>query len=269
MLNASLVIKSITKSAEHNAPAILTAFGAVGSIGTAVLAGKASFSACGKIRDEIDIRVEQVEHGDPTVDPELTRREKIELVWPLYIPAVTTGAVTVGAIVMSHRVSSKRAAAYAAAYVLSEGRLEEYQDKIQEKLGINKEKAARTEIHQETVNKLHVDDGFAFADPTAGLVWIMEAHTGRPFMSTVEKVNWAVNQVNAHINDEKSCKVSTFYDLVGLEHVTTSDYFGWNKSDPLSLDWSTTTSPNGALAVHVFEYINNPVIDPERDASFR
>lgn len=168
---------------------------------------------------------------------------------------------------MSHRISSRRAAVLAAAYALNQDKLEEYQDKVKEKFGIKKEKEARDEMHQAKVTAIS-DAGFAFNNPLSGKVWIMEAYTGRPFLSTVEEVKAAVNEINAHINTERSARLSDFYDLIGLEHVSTSDYFGFTGNDRLEIDWSTTTSPDGNIPVHVFEYVNHPVMNPEREASF-
>lgn len=267
MMNVNHALKHASAVLRDHAPAILTAFGAVGTVGTAVLAGKASYEACGKIRNEIDERYEEAK-ADPTVEIELTKTEILKLVWPLYVPAVTTGTATVAAILLSHRISSKRAAALAAAYALNQDKIEEYQEKVRSKFGDKKEKEARDEIAQERVNAMG-DAGFVFANPMTGKVWIMEAYTGRPFLSTVEDVKHAVNEINHEIEGSGSARLSDFYDLLGLEHVSTSDYFGFTRDERLSIDWSTTTSPDGSLAVHVFEYVNDPVMNPEREASFR
>jgi hypothetical protein len=247
-----------------NAPAILTAFGVVGTVGATVLSAKASFEAAQKIRDAefAKKQTEGFENGG------LTKADKFKLVWPLYIPAGTTCALSVGSIIMSHRISSRRAAVLAAAYALNQDKLEEYQDKVKEKFGVKKEKEARDEIAQAKVNSAG-DAGFYFANPLAGKQWMMEAYTGRPFLSTVEDVNRAVNEVNATIQRERSVRLSDFYDLIGLEHVSLSDYFGFTENEPLEIDWSTTTSPDGNLAVMVFEYVNHPVMNPEREATFR
>ena len=249
------MFQSGVKAISSNAPVILTAFGAVGVTTTAVLAARASFEAARRIT------IAEAEEGRV-----FTKQEKVKLVWPLYIGAVSSGVVTTAAVILSHRVSARRAAALAAAYTMSNDRFEEYQEKIKEKLGVKKEKDARDEIAQEKVVQMS-DAGFAWANPMTGKVWIMESYTGRPFLSTIEAVNKAVNEVNAEINIKGSVRLSDFYDTIGLEHVATSDYFGFNRDDRLELEWSTTTSPDGSLAVHVFDYVNHPVMDPERDAS--
>lgn len=273
MISLSNIPKLVGRALNDNAPAILTAFGVVGVVGTAVLTGKASFEAADRIREAKLEAAEKVAVSGGVVTDEsyndlLTKQEKFKLVWPLYIGPFVSGALSCGAIIMSHRISSKRAAVLAAAYALNQDKLEEYQDQIKEKFGIKKEKEARDELAQKQVNRIS-DAGFVFADPTFGKVWMMEAYTGRPFLSTVEEVKRAVNEINNEINEVGAVRMSDFYDILKLEHVSTSDYFGWTRNNRLELDWSTTTSPDGSLAVHVFEYVNHPEMNPEREASFR
>ena len=268
MIDINRMFKTGLSAMTNHAPALLTAFGAVGVVGTAVLTGKATFEAAKRIQEAQEERALELT-GEADAPFSLTKQEKIKLVWPLYISAVSSGVLSCGAIVLSHRISSRRAAVLAAAYALNESKLEEYQDKIKEKFGVKKEKEARDEIAQKRVNALG-DEGFAFANPMTGKVWIMEAYTGRPFLSTVEDVKRAANEINAQLNNGKrSMRLSDFYDLIGLEHVSTSDYFGFTENERMELDWTTTTSPDGSLAVHVFDYVNHPVMNPEREAYFR
>lgn len=262
-MNITSLFKTGLRMANSNAPVILTAFGVVGVATTSVLVAKASFEAADRIRKEQEDRF--VKAG---FQSSLEKSEKIRLVWPLYISAVSSGVLSCGAIIMSHRISSRRAAMLAAAYALNEGRLEEYQEKIKEKFGVKKEREARDEVIQEKINR-HYDETEVLFHPTDGKVLIREDYTGRFFWSSIEAVNKAVNEINALVIQEGSARLSDFYDLLGLSHVSTSDYFGFTKHDLVQLDWNTSTTPDGQTPVHTFEYVNHPVMDPERDASFR
>lgn len=264
MINVTNVLKPASQFLSTNAPAILTAFGAVGVVGTAVLTGKASFEAVERIQEA---QIEQ--NMRMGVNTPLTKQDKVKIVWPLYISAVSSGVLSCGAIVMSHRISSRRAAMLAAAYALNENRLEEYQDKIKEKLGVKKEKDARTELTQDKINRDY--DHAERVILSDGKVLMREDYTGRFFEGTVEDVKSAVNEVNHTIinTPERSARLSDFYDLIGLSHVSTSDYFGFTPENRLELDWDTCTTPDGKIAVHSFEYVNHPVMNPEREATFR
>lgn len=277
MMNPTNLIKTGSQFLNTNAPAILTAFGAVGVVGTALLTAKATFEAADILREaRLDAAQQWMDDNQESLtdaafaEIQLTKVETFKLVWINYLPAVTTGALSVAAIVMSHRISSRRAAMLAAAYALNEGKLEEYQDKIKEKFGIKKEEETRTELTQDKINREYNSTEKVFS-PIDGKVLMREDYTGRFFWSTIDAVNKAVNEVNAHILDEGSARLSDFYDCIGLSHVSTSDYFGWTRDDLLDLDWNTCTTPDGNTAVHSFEYKNHPVMDPDKvaNASFR
>lgn len=267
MINVNQLMRAGLTGLTNNAPAILTAFGAVGVVGTAVLTGKATFEAADRIREAEQEKSLALTGQEDNVF-QLTKTEKVKLVWPLYIGAVSSGVLSCGAIVMSHRISSKRAAVLAAAYALNESKLEEYQDKVREKFGVKKEKEARDEIAQDRVNRDH-EDGTLIFDPLAGKMILKDEYSGRYFYSTIEDVNRAVNEINALILREDSATLSEFYTAIELETVSTSDHVGWNTNERLEIDWSTCTTPDGKQAVHVFDFVNPPIINPGASNSFR
>lgn len=260
------MIQSGVRMANANAPALLTAFGAAGTVTTAVLTGKAAYNSHERILEAQLAKTGAPEPGTNEVMLEkLDKLEIVKAVWPLYIPAATSGTVTIAAIILSHRVSARRAAALAAAYAMSEGRLEEYQDKVKEKFGLKKEEEVRSELTQERVNRDY-DEVEVILTPYDGKVLIREDYTGRFFWSSIEEVEKAVNEVNAHVISEGSARLSDFYNLIGLSQVSTSDYFGFVQDNRMELDWNTSTTPDGKTAVHTFEYVNHPVMDPENEA---
>jgi hypothetical protein len=254
--------------ANANAPALLTAFGAVGVVTTAVLTGKASFEAAQKIADAESVGNMKRSAGEDRFV--LSKTDKLKLVAPLYVSAVSSGILTTGAVVMAHRVSSRRAVALAAAYAMSEGRLEEYQEKVKEKLGVKKEEEVRDEISASRVQRDYNENTVIFS-PLDGKVLIRDDYSGRFFWSSVEAVNRAVNEINReiHISISNAQTLSDFYDHLDLDHISTSDYFGWNTDEPCEVRWSTTTTPDGATPVHSFEFANKPVMDPAGGGSFR
>lgn len=268
MINFNQLVRTGMTVASKNAPAALTAFGTVGVITTAVLTGKASFEAAKKIADAESVANAKREAGTPR--HEFTKAEKVKLVWPLYLGAIFSGAATCTAVVLAHRISARRAAVLAAAYALNENKLEEYQDKIKEKFGIKEEKQARDELAQEKVTRDH-DNGLLVFDPHEGKVMLKDEYSGRYFYGTIEDVNRSVNEINREVLNtmENSATLSAFYDLIELEHISTSDYFGWNTNELCEIDWSTCTTPDGKHAVHVFEFVNPPIMNPGSNASFR
>jgi hypothetical protein len=265
MFNVPQLFKSGVDTLTDHAPAILTAFGAFGVVGTAVLTAKATFEAAEKIH----VHEEEFDEvtGARTITP-LDRTEKVKLVWLCYLPAVTLGTASVAAIIMSHRISSKRAAVLAAAYALNQDKLEEYQDKVKEKLGVKKEKDIKNELTQDRIDRDYDGNELVFGEDDNKVI-VREDYTGRFFKGRLEEINHAVNEVNHRVMTEGSARMSDFYDLIGLSHVSTSDYFGWTTNERLEIDWDTCTTPDGTRAVHSFDYVNPPVMNPEREANFR
>src|SRR5690349_5429579 len=98
------------KFTADNSPTILTALGAVGTLTTAYLAGKASFKAAQILDDYDTISIQENR-------PPLDAKDKVAVVWKLYIPAASTAIVTVTSIILANRIGTRRAAALAAAYV--------------------------------------------------------------------------------------------------------------------------------------------------------
>lgn len=267
MFNVPQVFKSGVDTLTEHAPAILTAFGVVGTVGTAVLTAKATFEAADILRE-----AEQAESlsltGQTDNTIEIPKTEKVKLVWLCYLPAVTLGTASVAAIIMSHRISSKRAAVLAAAYALNQDKLEEYQDKVKEKLGVKKEKDIRTELTQDKIDRDYPGNEVVFLEDD-NKVLIREDYTGRFFKGRREEVEHAVNEVNHTIMREGSVRMSDFYDLIGISHVSTSDHFGWTTNERLEIEWDTCTTPDKTRAVHSFDYVNPPVMNPEASATFR
>src|ERR1700741_3899925 len=136
----------VEKFSIDNSPTILTTIGVIGTISTAVLTHKAATRAEIIATDAMhDIRPGKA-------DGPYSKKLHLKLVWKEYFPPIAAGAFTITAIVFANRIGSKRAAALAAAYTLSERGFQEYREKIVEKMGANKEQAARDEIAQQQVN---------------------------------------------------------------------------------------------------------------------
>lgn len=230
-MNFSDLPRQVMRFVGNNSPAILTGVGVTGVIGTAILTGRATVKATDMIR-EVQYRTEVFE---------LPTKEKIALVWKVYIPPVGAAVLTIAAIVCSNRTLDKRAAAVAAAYAISERSWQEYKDKIVEKLGPKKEQAARDEQAQDEVNRRPPSMQTVILGEGDSLC--MDRWSGRYFRSTMEKVKTAMVDINYKIYREDWASLTSFYDLLDLEPTQESDNIGWNKDHPLELEFSFAGDP--------------------------
>jgi Family of unknown function (DUF6353) len=240
----------------ENSTTILTGVGVVGTVGTAVLTGRASFKAA-------DVLSEKTKELNDGVDPEIDRlgfskTEKVKLVWPYFLPPIAVGGGTVAAIVMANRISSKQIAALAIASGVSERAFQEYKEKVLEKLGDRQETAIQDEIAQDQVTNNPPSGQVIIAG--SGDVLCFEPLTGRYFNSTIETVKAAENKVNYEIIHFEYCSLSHFFDEIGLAPTDYSDMVGWNVANRMEVKFSTTMSEDKRPCL-VVGYLNTPSMD--------
>lgn len=233
MPNLPTLLRSTERFFTNNSPTILTVVGVTGSLVTAYLAGKASFKAAAILSEE---------------PADLPVMDKIKLVWPLYVPAATTGALTVAAIIGSNRISTRRAAALASAYAISDKAFEEYRAKVLEKMGEKKEQAVRDEIAQARVDRQPESLSTVFVNPGASVL-VKDAYTGHYFTSDLEKIRKAVNDINQQIIQDHYASLSDFCYLIGQEPSGLTDEVGWNLDKFLEVDYSATITDLGNVCM--------------------
>jgi hypothetical protein len=245
-----------SKIVTDNSPAILTALGVLGTITTAYLTGKATFQAAEMIFLEQDqLRRKAEEHGIYD-EPQIPAKERVEMVWRLYIPAAATGLVTLAAIICANRIGTRRAAAMAAAYAISERAFEDYKDKVVEKIGATKEQTIRDEIAQERVTANPPPEALVAYGAS---VLCKDEFTGRYFISDMETIKHAENEVNRRIlGGDMYVSLTDFYEEIGLERTSMSDDVGWNIDKLLNISFTTALTPFGKPCL-VMDFHTMPV----------
>lgn len=241
--------KKASKFVIDNSPSILTAIAVTGTVTTAVLAGQASFKAKDLIdNEELTMGNDGYGYGN------LTDRQKVEMVWHLYIPAAGTALLTVACIVGANRVGNRRAAAMAAAYSISEKAFAEYQDKVVEKIGANKERVVRDEIAQDQVKRAGNSEIVIMG---GGDVLCFESFTSRYFTSNMETLKKAQNDTNYQIINDFYASLTDFYNRIGLGKTDVSDDLGWTPERQLDLEFSTVLAEDGRPCL-VLGYVTKP-----------
>lgn len=236
-------LKKVEKLTIDNSPSLLTAIGVMGTITTAYLAAKASFRAAEMISDDPFLHEQE-----STMDSDKLLREKVRLVWHVYVPAATAGTTTVFCIIAANRIGNRRAAALAIAYSLSERAFTDYKEKVVETLGRNKEQKIRDEVAQDRVSKNPEGQQVVLL---GGDVLCFEAYTGRYFTSNMESLKKAQNDVNYIIIGNMYASLTEFYNRVGLPATNFSEEVGWNNDMLLELEFSTVLSEDGRPCLSV------------------
>lgn len=259
-MNIQQMWKIAEKYVVDNAPKMMTSFGVVGVISTSVLAARGGLKAHQILLEADAHRVAEARSNQEEA-PELTRKEIVLLTWKCYAPAVGMGALTIGSIFFSHRIGSRRAAGLAAAYSLSERAFSEYREKIVEKLGPKKEQSARDEVAQDRVNRNPISQTqkeMIFLGKKNGEILCFDKFGGRYFMTSVEEINKAVNEVNHLVIHNDQARLTDFYHRIGLPETTYSEEVGWDTDNLLEVEMSTTLSDEDTPCL-VISYNAKPI----------
>lgn len=236
---------------KHNSPAILTGVAAVGTLTTAILAAKAGYKAADLIREYEQSRDDHINGRYQT-----TAKEKLQIAWPLFMPAIGVGAITLSCVVSANHVHGKRAAALAGAYSLSEKAFTEYRDKVVEQIGSTKETKVRDAVAQDQTSQ----DGNKITEIVIeeGKDWVCyETLSGRYFTTTVEKINQARNHFNKKLLDQMYGSLNDFWDELGLESTTMGDELGWTQDHLMEVHITTTLAKDGSPCLSL-GYVRSP-----------
>lgn len=226
-MTAKAILKSVEKFVIDNSPGILTGLGVAGAVTTAVLTGKAAWNSAVIIDREFDA----YPSGPST-------KQRVELVWKEFIPPAAVGVVTIAAIIGANQIGSRRAAAFAAAYKLSEQLSDDYKKKVVETLGLQKEEKMRSELAAEKMKENPPSKSMIVVAGTNVLFY--DELSGRYFHNTMEKVQRSVNEINHQVNNYFCASLTEFYEKIGLTSTTLSDSIGWNSDELLEVQFSPT-----------------------------
>lgn len=213
-----------------NSPMILTGMAVAGVVTTAVLAVKNT------PRAYMDIQHAESERVEP-----LTNVEKAKLTYHYYIPAAVAGSLTIGAIIMAHSVNSRRQAAFISAYTIADNRYREYQKKVAETVGPNKEQQIRDDVAQDIVNKNVNSERDVFITGT-GKVWTYDPFTDRLFEADMQTLQQAEIDTNFQILNEGYASLNDYYGYLGIPHVSMGEDLGWTSDKKLDVHITTTTA---------------------------
>ena len=218
----------------NNSPLILTCMGVIGTVSTAVMASQATIKAQ-------DILYDNGAENLPWQD-------KARLTWKCYIPTGLMCLTTVGAIVGSHVSSENQKAALQSAYLLSQTTLQEYQKKVIERIGKNKEREVYDETLKEVANR-QGSSSMVYSD--GGIVGevIDTGHGNTLFYDVPGQVYFKsdINYIRSRVNDLNN-------------EVRTEMYFNWNE---IYYRWGLPMRKYGTEMIFDVDHPLELKLDPE------
>lgn len=240
-MNINSALRRLEKLTRKNSVSVYAGMGIGGVLITSYLAVKGTANAVREI-DEYETRM-------GVADDNLQRiKERIQLVWPHYIPAGIAGVTTLACIAASARSANKKAAAVATAYTLSERAFAEYKTKVIEQIGERKEQGVRDAIAQESVTR-NPPEASKVIITGSGEVMCCEMHTKRYFKSDMETLRRSMNDINSRVMHELYVSLDEFYYLIGLSPTSNSGDLGWDSERLMELQFSTALTEDGTPCI--------------------
>nr|DAO87407.1 MAG TPA: hypothetical protein [Caudoviricetes sp.] len=235
-------------------PEILTAAGVIGTVGSTVLACKATL----KVEDILDEAkkksnlINAVHDGEIEVDAEYTDKDyskdllvnrtqtAVKLI-KLYGPAITLGALSITAILGGQHILRKRNVAVMAAYKLCEESFNNYRSRVKDELGEEKDRQFYYGITEETVkDKVKSKDGktktvttkvekapdhlysqYARFFDEANVNWNKSPEQNMYFLKMVQ------NQMNDKLKARGHVFLNEVYDALGFDRSEAGQLVGW------------------------------------------
>ena len=163
---------------------------------------------------------------------------------PVYIPTVISMGVSTACIICASNVNDRHNAALAAAYTVAESGLRSYQDKVVETIGVEKEQQIREAV---TLDKMAKTPEPAVIPNAKGVnlesseaygkvIKCWESLSGRPFWSTQNAIEKAINGANKQLLSDSSLTENDLFDYLGMEHNHNGDLLGWDTDNTLCIE---------------------------------
>lgn len=221
---------------KENSSLILSIGAGIGVLTTAYLTGKASFQAAHVFEDK---------------DPAMEIKERIRLVWKLYIPAGVAATTTIICVVGVKHVDARKTLAAQTALAMSQRAYESYRAQVVEELGDKKDQMILAKVAEKRIN----ENPPIIISGVEGSVLCCELFTGRYFHSDMEALTKAVNQINAEMLKRDYATLDDFYYMLGLDNTTTSGQSGWESSKLMELEFSTVLSQGKPCLAFEYNYV--------------
>lgn len=257
-------------------PEILTAAGVIGTVGSTVLACKATL----KVEDILDEAkkksnlINAVHDGEIEVDAEYTDKDyskdllvnrtqtAVKLI-KLYGPAISLGALSIAAILGGQHILRKRNVAVMAAYKLCEESFNNYRSRVKDELGEEKDRQFYYGITEETVKEKvkskddktrtvtkkvektpdHLCSQYARFFDEANPNWDKSPEQNMYFLKMVQ------NQMNDKLQARGHVFLNEVYDALGFERSEAGQFVGWIRNR----DNTAMEASDGYIDFNIFD----------------
>jgi hypothetical protein len=259
----NVLLRSIQKTLVKNGPAIATAVGVGGFFTAGFLMIKATKDATKNIEKAEQVKLCEAKDAgcDVVEEPLLSPKEKFQAVWKCYIPPVVIGVASASCVFGARKVDAQRNVALATAYSLAQTSFDEYKASALEELGEKKEEKIRERIDKKHLEEKPESKAEIIAT-SEGNDLFYDSYSGRYFYSSTEKIDAAINRLNAQILGNEYGSLNDFYYEIKIPPIfPLGESLGWNvckfnsRRDMLAAKYDTQFSdmmkPCGVLRFNI------------------
>jgi len=200
---------------KHNSASILTGFGVVGVIATAVSVAKATPLALDILEEQQEIVMEkEMRH--------LTKFEEALCVLPSYIPSIALGLATITCIISSNHISKQKQAMLTSAYALLNEQYGEYRNKVTQIFGADGEAKVREEIAKDHYTKDQLQEELSdvklYYDP----------FSQQYLEKSTAEMQQAIYELNRMYALTGEMTLNNFYEFIGMPPTEVGHILGWS-----------------------------------------
>jgi hypothetical protein len=206
-------------------PAILTCFGAIGVVATAVMAAKATPKAVSLVKADS----KRNHNGDPRA---YTKLEAVRSCWRCYIPSALVGLATISCVFGANMFNKHHQASMASAYALLNQSYQRYREAAKSVYGED----ANSRIKAQMAKDVYVSaDGFSVysqdLDPESEKILCYDLYSERYFTAVMAAVLNAQYHLNRNLSLRGDASVNEFYEFLGIDKIDYGDDIGWSMDD--------------------------------------
>ena len=189
---------------------------------------------------------------------EPTKMDILKAALPAYVPTIASTALTAGCIVGAEYINEKEKLMLATAYTGAEIALNKWKRKTQELLGERGTEDLHASMAKEDVEQNPVSKADVIITGHGDSL-IYDSWSGRYFVSDIEFVRRAVNDLNRDIINEMWASMNDFYYYLGIPDISAGKQMGFNVDHMLKVQFSTQITDDNRPCL-VLEYENEPVL---------
>jgi hypothetical protein len=246
----SKVIKNLGEVLFKNSPTILTGASVAGLVTSTILAIKATPKALSLIDNYLYSKLGADMYEKYGFDiaarfSKLSTREILRITWKCYIPTGAVALASIACIIGANTISLRRNAALAGMYTITETLFKEYQNKVTETIGRNKELKIRDEISADRI-KANPPSSNEIVFTGKGDVLCYDSLSGRYFRSDIEKIRRVINELNHNLMTDMFVTLNELYYGLGLSEIQLGNDLGWDIDKGLiEVDFSAQLTEGG------------------------